>query len=135
VSTELALGESSVPLSILIVRITIDERRARHSPEDILRLLAEASRPALRGADLVFHFADNELAILLLRTDDESSQRVMRRVAKRLASEQRLPSDVSITIGLASTPSDGLSLSELLNIASQREQTLSEYISTSPSIH
>ena len=135
VSTELALGESSVPLSILIVRITIDERRGRQSPEDVLRLLAETSRPALRGADLVFHFAPHELAILLLRTDDESSQRVMRRVAKRLANEQRLPSDVSITIGLASTPSDGLSLSELLNIAGQREQTLSEYISTSPSIH
>jgi diguanylate cyclase (GGDEF)-like protein/putative nucleotidyltransferase with HDIG domain len=136
VSNELALGDTSLPLSIVVVRVTLDERRlGRHTPEEVLRLLAEASRPALRGADLVFHFAANELAILLLHTDDEASKRVMRRVARLLASEQRVPAEASITMGIASTPSDGLSLSDLLNIAGQRERALSEYITASPSIH
>jgi diguanylate cyclase (GGDEF)-like protein len=136
VSNELALGDSSTPLSIVVVRATIDERRSgRHNSDEVLRLLAEASRPALRGADLVFHFASNELAILLLRTDDEASRRVMKRVARRLASEQVVPSEVSITMGLASTPSDGSNLSDLLNIAGQRERALTEYISSSSSIH
>jgi diguanylate cyclase (GGDEF)-like protein len=135
VSNELALGDTSAPLSIVVVRVAIDEKRSgRHSSEDILRLLAEISRPALRGADLVFHFASNELAILLLHTDDEASKRVMKRVARRLANEQKMPAEVSITMGLASTPSDGLNLSDLLSIAGQRERALSEYI-TSSSIH
>jgi diguanylate cyclase (GGDEF)-like protein len=135
VTNELAPGSTSAPLSIVVLRVSVDEKRAgRHSSEDILRLLAEVSRPALRGADLVFHFASNELAILLLHTDDEASKRVMKRVARRLASEQRMPAEVAITMGLASTPSDGLNLSDLLNTAGQRERALSEYV-TSSSIH
>jgi putative nucleotidyltransferase with HDIG domain len=136
VTNELALGETSVPLSLLVVRVTSDEARSlRHGSEDVLRLVAEASRPALRGADLVFHFAANELAILLLRTDDEASKRVVKRVARRLSTDPRMPQDVSISMGLASTPSDGSSLADLLNMAGQRGRTIADYISASSSIH
>ncbi len=136
VTNELALGETSVPLSLLVVRVTSDETRSlRHGSEDVLRLVAEASRPALRGADLVFHFAANELAILLLRTDDEASKRVVKRVARRLATDPRMPQDVSISMGLASTPSDGSNLADLLNMAGQRGRTIADYNSASSSIH
>jgi diguanylate cyclase (GGDEF)-like protein len=136
VVNELSLGDSAVPLSLVVVRVTVEDRRSvRHGAEDTLRLVAEASRPALRGADLVFHLAANELAILLLRTDDEASKRVIRRLARRLATDPRMPSDVSISMGVASTPSDGVSLSDLLNSAEQRERAVGEYISASSSVH
>ena len=58
-----------------------------------------------------------------------------KRVARRLATDPRMPQDVSISMGLASTPSDGSNLADLLNMAGQRGRTIADYNSASSSIH
>jgi putative nucleotidyltransferase with HDIG domain len=140
VASELATPEASTQLSIVLLRLAppspTDWKQWYPSP-DVLTRVAASARNALRGADLLFHFGARELAILLLRTDAAAARQVAERVGGRVraASDEPGGALVEVSIGIASAPTDGVSLEALLNVAAQRERSGAGPNGTPPSIH
>ena len=96
--------------------------------DQTIEVVASGIRKAFRVGDLLFRYDGNELAILLSQTDAETASVVAERTRLALATElSEHHSDawpISVTIGVATTPADGLSVDDLVNTARARERPL-----------
>ena len=142
VTAELADSHNATHLSILFVKLRSSggqERRQRVAAEDHLRPVADLLKTALRGADLLFHYGSRELVILLLRTDAASAAAIARRVAGRAIAGRgehvAALAEVQLSIGMATAPDDGATLSELLNVAADRQGSIVDLSRLPPSVH
>lgn len=140
VSAEMSGAEPHINLSIVSIRLNTSQsgpRIPQHHLDDLLSGIAEIVRPALRGADLLFHYSNKELILVLLRTDAGAAFGIAKRVAGRLvssASDERWPR-VDISIGLATAPGDGPDLYSLIQSAGHREHSATDFPRTPPSVH
>jgi GGDEF domain-containing protein len=105
------------------------------SLETILTKLAEIVKGGLRGADVLFHYERGELIALLAGTDSESATQIIRRIAERLQRDNADAKLLSIRIGIASTPADGLTIDSLITAAKMRRESLDNFTERRPSIH
>lgn len=90
-----------------------------HSPGD--KLLAHIGRilkNSLRGVDMAYRYGGDEFAIIMPHTSGDDAYVVAERVRKAVGNEMRQKNtDVTISLGLASWPSDGLTPADLINAA------------------
>lgn len=119
-----------LPCSIVLV-VTNAGRSTREVVEFGAAQLADAIRPALRGADLLFTYDSDHLVALLTQTDSGTAEAVARRIALVFGSA-REPEGQSIRIGRATAPEDGTKLVDLLRVAESR---VTSPPNNRPSIH
>jgi putative nucleotidyltransferase with HDIG domain len=104
--------------------------------ERAVEAVARAIRNVLRGGDVLFRYPGSELVVLLTETDAEVANLVADRIRGATASELAQADvggrNVSITLGIATSPTDGKAINELAEAARSRQRPLS---GPSPSIH
>jgi diguanylate cyclase (GGDEF)-like protein/putative nucleotidyltransferase with HDIG domain len=119
---------------VSVIFVTIRQGGIRHGNgvqpvnDHTIEAVASGIRKALRVGDLLFRYDANELAILLSHTDAETASLVADRTRLALATElSERHSDawpISVTIGVATAPADGVSLDDLVKTARGRERPL-----------
>jgi diguanylate cyclase (GGDEF)-like protein/putative nucleotidyltransferase with HDIG domain len=83
-------------------------------------------RRSLRGADILFRHGPNDFVVLLTHTNEDTAQRIARRISYAANEQARQPSrseevgDLEICCGCASAPTDARTLDELIRIARER---------------
>jgi GGDEF domain-containing protein len=88
--------------------------------------------------DLLFQCGADDFVILLSKTDVGTAQQIAVRVAARIAKARvdgDLSSDLQVSIGLATAPTDGDSLGSLMRAAEKRNVPPSETTDVPPSVH
>lgn len=140
ISSELnAQGRSQ--LSIVLVEITglKSSRLPAAAHDEVVAGIASAIRRALRGADLLFRYSELEFVVLLTQTEKAAAHALALRIRDRLldADEQPQVRDnrVSVMLGVATAPSDGKTLNELVRMARERERLAEEHDDRPPSVH
>lgn len=78
--------------------------------------LAEILRVTCRETDLAARYGGDEFAVVLHESEDDGARRAMRRIAENVAKDTEKPR-ISVSIGAAMFPRDGVSISELLEAA------------------
>ena len=124
-----------------VIFVTIRQGGMRHGngiatvSDRAVEKVASGIRKALRVGDLLFRYGANELAILLSQTDADTANLIAERTRLTLATEMSDRSSdawpISITLGVATAPTDGVSVDDLVRIARGREHPL--VCSASPS--
>jgi diguanylate cyclase (GGDEF)-like protein len=103
-----------------------------------IETVAQAVRRALRGGDLLFRYASNELVVLLTQTDaataDLVAERIREATAAELSSHTTSEFSVCVALGVATAPVDGLSVHDLVEAARARDRFTSGP-GTLPSVH
>jgi diguanylate cyclase (GGDEF)-like protein/putative nucleotidyltransferase with HDIG domain len=117
------------PLSLLFLDVDrlkqVNQQAGRDAGDAVLAHVARAIRRVLRGADILFRYADDEFVVLLSQTDSETAYLIASRVRAVLAaSPYQLPDGrplpTFVTIGIATHPIDGTSLTDLIAVARHR---------------
>jgi len=95
-----------------------------HVSDATIESVASAVRRALRGGDLLFRYAAVELVVLLTQTDAGTAEHIAGRIRANImewSTSQSIDHRVSVTIGVATGPADGLSVHNLVDRARERE--------------
>lgn len=117
----------STPVGVLLVDVdhlkNINERFGRETGDQILATVAELTRSALRGGDILSRYGKDDFIALLTQTDARTANAVAERV--RDAVQQHFdrnkgPAPVSISVAIACAPLDGRTLADLVRIAESR---------------
>lgn len=143
VTSELSAGAASLALSLIFVDI--------HSPKELYRRsgsgvgdqavgrVADAIRKAVRVADVLFRYGSDQFVVLLTQTESDAAAAVARRIAEEVG-KQSVPAHhpgedcVSISLGVATAPRDGVTVDALIAAARGRER-LRPSPENPPSIH
>ena len=102
-----------------------NDRHGHQGGDAVLRGVAEVLLRSTRGADLVARYGGEEFVIILPRTDLEGARAVGENVRRRIAEEkfpgeeQQPEGDLTITLGLAVFPADGVQADEVIESADQ----------------
>lgn len=84
----------------------------------LLAQIGNGIRGSVRSVDLVFRYGGDEFAILLPLTDRESASTVLERIRRKVADDFRTNGvPVTLSIGLACWPDDGVTQSDLIRAA------------------
>ena len=123
------LPEDKVSVVFVTARVIAPRGNPSLVPDGAIEVVAAAIRHALRGGDLLFRYAGNELVVLLNQTDAETASLVADRVrattASALSENANTFGAIGLTIGTATAPTDGLSVGDLVDAARRRERPLS----------
>ena len=140
------IGSVSSPSALSIIFVDVDPLKVNNTShgrplgDRVLAFVGDAIRRGLRGADVLFRYGSDELVVLLTQTEFDLAHGVASRIAARLVSEIA-PDDesavriASVTLGIASAPSDGTTLNELVTAARRRERPATESLNPPPLIH
>ena len=118
---------------VSVIFVTIRQGGIRHSSgiapvgDRAIEAVASGIRKALRVGDLLFRYDANELAILLSQTDAETANLVAERTRLSLSTELSERPEVwpiSVKVGVATAPADGVSVEDLVTTARGRELPL-----------
>jgi diguanylate cyclase (GGDEF)-like protein/putative nucleotidyltransferase with HDIG domain len=144
VASEMAITAGPSTLSIIFVDLnglTTPGRHFGRSPDQALADVVEAIRRALRGADVLFRYGADEFVVLLTQTEAEAAEQVAKRISDRIREQnsemlgRRDAEIVDVTLGIATAPSDGTNLEQLVSAARRREKPAGKPESRPPSIH
>lgn len=113
------------PLTLMLVDVDLPSAYEAGSERtgQALRLVADAVSEGLRAGDYVVRFDGNALAVIAPGLSYHAAAHVASRMRQRLDSIGELPDGsgaTETTIGIASTPVDGESVSSLLSAADRR---------------
>jgi diguanylate cyclase (GGDEF)-like protein len=120
--------DDKVSVVFVSVRSTNVRMPAQPQPvtDETIEAVASAVRAALRGGDLLFRYAPTELIVLLTQTDAGTAEQIAERIKGNIldASGRAVAEhSVSVTVGVATGPADGLSVHNLVDIARERERS------------
>ena len=117
------------PLSLLFVDVDgltlINDEFGRATGDQTLSKVVEATRLALRGADILFRHANDEFVVVLDKTDGPTSQSIADRVRASVATQHTVGGKTlrtSVRVGVATFPEDGQSLTDLIGASRARLQ-------------
>jgi len=122
----LAARQGSEPLSVLMLDIDhfkqFNDRHGHPAGDEALRTFASVLRSAVRGHDVAARYGGEEFAVMLPGLDSDGAAMVAERIRARIEATliELSPghSDkMTISIGVASAPTDGAERLELLKIA------------------
>src|SRR5262249_8977060 len=141
VTNEMNLPAGSSVLSIVVIEVPAPPASARRAPrvsDDRTFLEAAAViRQGLRGADVLFRVTAEQFIVLLTQTDSAAATHVAARIAEKLRTidVQRIGASAAI-LGIATAPSDGLTLEALIAAARSRYEAVDQIaVPKHPSIH
>ncbi len=121
------------PVSVILIELDnlrgINDSQGRRAGDLAVAHVAGIVRRILRGADILFRYGSGEFVAILNEAGEELASGVASRVATSLTAEVvRLPEgealDISLSVGTATAPADGTTLSELVSAAGQRRGPL-----------
>lgn len=100
----------------------INTQYGRQVGDQVLSSMVRAISKSLRGADALFRYTSDEFVVLLSHTDATTCQMIGDRIksAVEQSGYSGLGVGVTVSLGLASSPDDGESLDELVEVARQR---------------
>ena len=118
------------PLSLLFVDVDgltlINDEFGRATGDQTLSKIVEATRLSLRGADILFRYANDEFVVVLDKTDGLTAQSIADRVRATVTTQHTVGGKTihpSVRVGAATFPEDGQSLTELIDAARTRLRT------------
>lgn len=145
VASELSGEVGASSLSIVFVDFdslkAINRRHGRAAGDQALGKVAEAIRNVLRGADVLFRYGSDEFVVLLTQTGAEAAALVARRIGEKVGerdSSTGSPENerISVTLGVATAPFDGITVEALVEAARRRKGSSSSGSHTHPpSVH
>jgi diguanylate cyclase (GGDEF)-like protein len=119
---------------VSVIFVTVRHGRTGHAEQVLevsdrtIEAVASGLRKGLRVGDLLFRYNANELAILLSQTDATTANLVAERtriaLAAHLSSIHQDTWPVRIWLGVATAPTDGTSINDLVLTARSRENAL-----------
>ena len=111
---------SGRPFTILLLDLDglkkINDKYGHATGSQALCRLADILRMVCRGTDTAGRYGGDEFILVLPDSGEGSAQHVYARIRSELAKDSRLP-PLSVSIGLAVCPVDGMSLTGLLSAA------------------
>jgi diguanylate cyclase (GGDEF)-like protein/putative nucleotidyltransferase with HDIG domain len=121
--------EDKVSVIFVTIRAMVRGHGSGFAPvsDRTIETVASGIRKALRVGDLLFRYDANELAILLSQTDSDTANLVADRTRLTLVTELSGASEpwpVTVSLGVATAPADGVSVDELVKSARGREKPL-----------
>jgi diguanylate cyclase (GGDEF)-like protein len=145
VSSEMSAEGGRTALSLIFIDVQsmklINSTFGRDVGNQVLGQVADAIKRALRGADILFRYGSDEFVVLLTQSDIDAAHGVAARIAEKI-SEQTLArgtsneSRLAVTMGVASAPTDGVTIEELVRAARSREAPAPPFGRTHPpSVH
>lgn len=103
-----------------------NDKNGHMEGDNLLRSLAQLITDSLRDKDMLFRFGGEEFVILFSDTSKEDAIMVAERIRQKVADfvfpfEERQPNgDLTISVGVAFSPSDAIEKQSLLQIADER---------------
>ena len=103
-----------------------NDKNGHMEGDNLLRSLAQLITDSLRDKDMLFRFGGEEFVILFSDTSKEDAIMVVERIRQKVADfvfpfEERQPNgDLTISVGVAFSPSDAIEKQSLLQIADER---------------
>jgi len=112
------------PLALLYLDLddfkTVNDRHGHHTGDAVLRLVADATRHAVRQSDIVGRLGGDEFAVLMPETDGAVADAAATRLANGIRTVFRGTPSVTASIGLVSTVNAAVAgAEELLRRADQ----------------
>lgn len=114
------------PMSLMLVDVDdfkqVNDQYGHQTGDEVLRLLAETLSDGLRQADHVVRYGGDEFAVFAPGVPHTSALHLGAMLARRIE-DAYLPDGVprqSLSVGVATLPDDGDTLTELLNAADKR---------------
>jgi diguanylate cyclase (GGDEF)-like protein/putative nucleotidyltransferase with HDIG domain len=121
--SESLTGQAQVAQPTALLLIDIDNLRdinrihGRKAGDQILEAAAETVQANLRVGDLLFRYGSDELVALLLQTDEIIARQLSAAIQRAMSARSSPPKDFSVTIAVATSPTDGDSVEQLLTVA------------------
>jgi diguanylate cyclase (GGDEF)-like protein len=119
-------GTSGQPLSLLLVDVDgfkeVNDGHGHPVGDEVLRRLAGALKEGLRRGDYVVRYGGDEFAIFTPGVNARAALQIATMIRQRVEAVP-LPDGIraqSVSIGIATTPEDGASLTDLLATADKR---------------
>ncbi len=108
--------------------------------DEIVLQIAQMMREVLRDTDVLFRYSRGELIVLLGNTPYDRAIQIGDRIADRIQQLRKAPRDrslsaVTFTLGVATAPSDGTTMDNLIVAARRRSHSLGEFDRGRTSIH
>jgi len=99
-----------------------NDSRGHQAGDDILRLLADCIRKAIRGSDIAFRYGGDEFAAIVVHADSSKARAIVNRINSLVATSLRKTTDraaarLSISAGIACFPDDARTADDLVRIA------------------
>ncbi len=97
---------------------TFNDNYGHLAGDNLLKEGGSSIRNSIRGADQAFRYGGDEFAVLLPNTSIDAANRVAERIRKQVASKViagNIP--VTVSLGLASWPANGISANEVIEAA------------------
>jgi diguanylate cyclase (GGDEF)-like protein len=111
------------PLAVLYLDLddfkAVNDRHGHETGDAVLRLVADATRRAVRQSDIVGRLGGDEFAVLMPETEGPVAQAAATRLAASIRQGFRGTPSVTVSIGVVSAPDAGVEAEELLRRADQ----------------
>ncbi len=118
------------PNSIAIMDIdyfkNYNDKNGHMEGDNLLKMLSQLITDSLRECDMLFRFGGEEFVILFADTTKQDAVMVAQRIRQKVADfvfpfEERQPNgDLTISVGVATSPEDAVEKQKLLEIADER---------------
>jgi diguanylate cyclase (GGDEF)-like protein/putative nucleotidyltransferase with HDIG domain len=141
---ESEIGSQGITSSFVMIYITWDASTEGHEgrvdfPEVVASGIADLARRALRGADVLFRYSENEMIALLTQTDLNDGiavrDRISRELKQLLVHLGKLAISVRIYIGASCGPTQGQSVERLIEVARRDQHSVNRLPGLPPSVH
>lgn len=103
-----------------------NDKNGHMEGDNLLKMLSQLITDSLRDEDMLFRFGGEEFVILFSETAKQDAVMVAQRIRQRVADfvfpfEEKQPNgNLTISVGVASSPDDGVDKQSLLEIADER---------------
>jgi diguanylate cyclase (GGDEF)-like protein/putative nucleotidyltransferase with HDIG domain len=95
-----------------------NDKHGHIAGDKVLAQIGQLIEKSIRNIDIAFRYGGDEFAVLLPQSEADNAFVVAERVRGKIASEMRKKNlRITISLGLASWPSDGVTSDELINAA------------------
>jgi diguanylate cyclase (GGDEF)-like protein/PAS domain S-box-containing protein len=114
------------PLAVVMMDIDnfkqFNDSRGHQAGDEMLHLIADCVRKAIRRSDIAFRYGGDEFAAMLPHSDSSRAQAVVTRINRRIAARLKEMNDpaaawLGLSAGVASYPDDAATASDLVTIA------------------
>jgi diguanylate cyclase (GGDEF)-like protein len=113
-------GRTGRPFSVLLLDLDglkkINDTYGHVTGSRAICRLADILRVHCRGTDLAARYGGDEFAVVMPESEDDGARRAIRRISENIARDTEKPA-ISVSIGAALFPRDGVTIAELLEAA------------------